>query len=190
MLDNVSHLGAPVPEHGQSFGGKLAMPLALESESQSYDNVRRRLTMKPFALARPVRLAGLLFGGLFAVFAICAMFIDKVNPVAFVLGGAAYILLLSLFSVGLGLALPSRLASWWLLSGVLPLLANASFWLAVRADPEFFFRAYAAVIPGLLCIQGSWILAGCAVAGWGWVRYVRWRMSTSADDRGRDESSS
>jgi hypothetical protein len=134
---------------------------------------------QPFALVRPVRSAGLLFAGLVALFAACAPFIEEVDPVVFVLGGAAYSLLLALFGVGLGLALPSRLVLSWLLSGVLPLLVTAGIWLAVRFDPEFLFRAPAAVYRGLLGVLWGWLLAGCAVAGWGWVRYIRGRRSAS-----------
>ena len=126
-------------------------------------------------LERPVRMAGLLFAGLVAFWFACCPFVEEVDSVASVLGGAAYCLFLTMFSAGLVLALPSRIVVlWWMLSGVIPLLFSAGFWLALRSDPEWIFRASARVfLRGLNWVIWGWLLTGCAVAGWGWLRFIR-----------------
>jgi hypothetical protein len=108
---------------------------------------------------------------------ICAPFGPAVDLLSYFLLGPAYCLFLALFAVGLGLATPSRILVWWLLSFLVPLLVIVDSLLSFWVCPEVFLSTPPAVFLGLLGVLGAWVLASCAVAGSGWVRYVRWHRS-------------
>jgi hypothetical protein len=129
-------------------------------------------------LSHPLRAVALLFAGMAALVVACAPFVPEVAPLLFLGAGLPYCLSLALFAVGLVLALPSRAVCWWLLSGVVPLLGEAGFWLLLRSDPDTLWRVFPHAVHGLLAVLGAWLLAGLAVAGSGWVRYMRCARQT------------
>jgi hypothetical protein len=133
---------------------------------------------QPPMVSHPVRLAVLTFVGIAAFLAVCLLFAAEHDPVMFLTAGLAYGAFLALFGVGLCLALPGRVVRWWLISGALPLMCVTVFWLWLRSDPEAILRSPPGVMIGLLVVLQGWIVAGVLIAGWGWVRYVRWYRSS------------
>src|SRR5262249_35318618 len=133
---------------------------------------------RPPFVSQPIRLAGLLFAGFASLMLICVPFIEdigEVNPVVFLGSSMAYSLFLACFGVGLGLTATSRVAHWWMLSIAFPLSVVAGFLLWIRWAPETVLRLPAVMWWAIYSLLGTWAGAGCVVAGWGWLRYVRWQ---------------
>jgi hypothetical protein len=137
------------------------------------------MSQQPLILSHPLRVAAGLFVGLARPVVACAPFIDGIEPAAFLGPGLAYCLLLALFGVGLALAVPSRLVCWWLAASVIPLLGISAFGVLVWSSPAALLDLPTALMRGLQAITSGWVAGGCAVAGWGWVRYLRWRRSAA-----------
>jgi hypothetical protein len=126
------------------------------------------------------------FAGLACFLAASTPFIDQVDPLLFFGSGLIYSLFLTFFGVGFALAFTGRVAQLWFLSGVIPLVGMAGFWLSLKVAPEFMsqeiiFRVLPAAMFTLLGVIGVWIAAGFVVAGSGWVRYIRRHRSVSRD---------
>jgi hypothetical protein len=132
-----------------------------------------------FLLVRPIRAATFVFAGLVTLCAVAAPFVEEVNAAELILFGVAYSLLLATFSIGFALAMPSRAVLWWSLSSALLPLGTATVWLfwLTWTDADTAFRALPIVTYCLLAAVWAYLGAGLLIAGWGWVRYIRYRRA-------------
>ena len=84
--------------------------------------------------------------------------------------GLLYCLFLVLIVVGIMLAIRSRIAWYWVVSGAIPWLCDTGFWLWFRLAPETVLRLQF-VLRVLLGVTAVWLAAG----GGGWLSYLRRR---------------
>ena len=128
---------------------------------------------------RPFRAVGIFFACLSPLVAVPAA-IYGIYSVEF-LEVLAYILFLPLFGVGIALAHPGRLVKWWLRGAVLLPLGMIGFKVWLLSDPVSAIEMFP--LAGFLILLKAYLLTGCVIAAWGWVRYVRWYRSAGRTSR-------
>jgi hypothetical protein len=133
------------------------------------------MSQQPPILTHPLRLVAGGSVGVATVIVAGVPFVREIEPATLIVPALAYGFLLNFFSVGLVLTVPSRLMGWWLVAGVVPLLNLAAFDLLIRPAPVAILGLSSAQYWALFAELWLWLAAGCALAGWGWVRYLRWR---------------
>ena len=131
------------------------------------------MTAQPPSLSHALRVAASLFVGLAMLLAVCAPFLDGIEPAVFLGLGLGYCLVLAFSGVGFALAVPSRIVGWWLAASALPVFGVGTVGILVNFSPSALFDLPAALLWGLWALLGASLVAGCALAGWGWLRYLR-----------------
>lgn len=124
-------------------------------------------------IRHPFRTALVLFAGTGSLVAIGTPFVPEVNPLLFLAVGLSYCFCLVVFAIGVDLARPSRVVRYWSLSAVIPAIGVVAFWLLLRCDPDTMWRILPALTQGVLAAIAAWLAAGSIVAGFGWMKYLR-----------------
>ena len=130
------------------------------------------MTPKWPIIRRPVRLAAVLALATAALISTGTIFIGETRPQAlvFAVGYGAFV---GWYAVGLALAARFRVASWFLLSGLLPvaLLATAAFGWCLA--PRVIMRWWPLLGRIMLVVLWSWGLTGALLATLGWWFHAR-----------------
>jgi hypothetical protein len=136
-------------------------------------------------LSRPFRAAAWCLGVLAILFISSFLFVNRMGGLDGYAWGLGYCFFLTLFGIGFALAARSRLVLWWIVSGIVPAGMIVGFGLWLRSSPESILSLSQGAWWGMMGVLCTWVLAGCVVASYGWVEYIRSYRSTGYGRRGK-----